>query len=884
MKKSLSALFLSCLFALSACGGGSTPVEPTKPTEPTGPSEPSEPTASSEYYDVTVDGESVKFHYQREDNNYDDWDMWLWQTGGEGAGYEFNGRDTFGATLRVALDTWSDVKTKGLGFIIRKGGSSWAAKDCGGSDLFVDFSVLEKDAQNTYHIYMLSGSSKMYIDEDLTCLAAINSAAFYSETHITAYISTAAVEAKIYEGDQLLDARISLYPVRIEIYFKEDKVINYEEDYTVEVKFDEKTTLRSMVSKARLFDDEHLGALYNYDGDLGALYSKESTTFKVWSPLSKKINLCLYEVGTPKSLGGSDEKVAYEMLKGEKGVFSVTVPGDLEGKYYTYEVTNSRFNGVEVVDPYARSAGVNGLRGMIVDFSKTNPDNWEEVTPHAYDRKELTVYETHVADVTSSSTWTGLEENRKLFKGMYQEGTSYTEGGQTVSTGFDHIKELGVNAVQIIPLFDQANDEINMSFNWGYNPLNYNVVEGGYSSNPFDGYVRIREFKELVQAYNKAGINIIMDVVYNHVNGAQGSNFDVLMPEYYFRYVGGDLSNGSGCGNETASDHHMFRKFMVDSIKFWTEEYKLGGYRFDLMGLHDLDTMEELTAEAKKINENIVIYGEPWTGGTTPLSNGAKQSNGNKFVGYGAFNDIMRDALIKGGLKGAPEVGWITNNTTAVSNEDMNAIVDGIKGITASGPKIEDPDKTVNYVTCHDNYTLYDRFLATRRFTEEDVDALEGMNTLANGIVFTSQGISFMLAGEEFLRSKQGNSNSYNASYEVNELDYSLKIKHPHMMEFYQKMIALKQNVDGLHLDKEGIKDLTVRVNDSKSLIEHEVEDSVNGRTYRIFHVNALGCEEEFDLSGYELYYSSAYGLTKELSDKTTLEPYETLVVYESWK
>ena len=421
----------------------------------------------------------------------------------------------------------------------------------------------------------------------------------------------------------------------VEIYFAGD------------LKCEKPVSIRKLYNAA--FDTK-----YNYDGELGAIYTATSTTFKVWSPVSKSIELRVYDSGTPTSVStslGNDTCTKYNMVKGEKGVFSVTVDGDLEGKYYTYFVTNSSYpNGQEVVDPYAKSAGVNGLRGMIVDFSKTNPEGWDQVNYLTYDRKELAVYETHIAELTCSDTWGGTAANAKLFKGFYETGTKYTNNGVTVKTGFDHIKELGVNAVQIIPFFDQANDEVNMTFNWGYNPLNYNVVEGGYSSNPYDGYVRIRELKELIQAYNQAGITIIMDVVYNHVNGLSGCQFDVLMPYYYFRYnKDGQASNGSGCGNETASDKYMFRKFMIDSTKFWTSEYKLGGYRFDLMGIHDIETMNQLVAANKTINPNIVIYGEPWAGGTIAMPSGftpASQANAGQYVGYGQFNDVLRDAMI----------------------------------------------------------------------------------------------------------------------------------------------------------------------------------------------------------------------------------------------
>ena len=825
---------------------------------------------------------SVSFHYHRNDGDYTNWNLWLWEKNAEGAAYEFNGKDDWGAVATYPLSTWKDPVNNTLGFIVRKG--EWSAKDVE-SDRYVDFKKFEMN-DNVYNIYLRSGDPKIYADTSMTITPEIDSASFYSKKHITVYTSVEPETVVLKEDGKEVDIKLTCYPTRAEIYFKDsEKEIDFAKDYSVEVKFvgfDEKST--APVLKTRLYNDENL-AEYNYDGELGAIYTAEKTTFKVWSPFSSLIELRIYETGTPKSLGGSD--VPYkvvDMAKGEKGVWSAEVSGDLEGKYYTYAVTNSSYSAQEIVDPYARSCGVNGLRGMIVDFSKTNPTGWEDVNYLAYDRKELTVYETHVADVTSSKSWTGTEANRKLFKGMYEAGTTYTEGDVTVKTGFDHIKELGVNAVQIIPIFDQANDEQNMTFNWGYNPLNYNALEGGYSSNPEDGYVRIREFKELVKAYNEAGITIIMDVVYNHVNGAQGSNFDVLFPGYYFRYDGsGQLTNGSGCGNETASNHYMMRKFMVDSVKFWTEEYKLGGFRFDLMGLHDLDTMAEIVREAKTINEHVVIYGEPWTGGTsTGDYSSAKQSNGNKWQGYGAFNDKIRDALIKGGLAADSELGWVSDKENRLSTPDVNCLLSGIRGVTEGDVTIEDPDKAVTYVTCHDNYTLYDRMIATKKFTKDDEEEIKKINVLANSVIFSSQGTAFMLAGEEFLRTKNGSKNSYNLSYQDNELDYALKIKHPDMFENYQKMIAFKQNTDGLHLDKDGIADFKPTMSPEGAVINYNVKDTANSREYLVIHANGLLNTDTFDLSGYELYWSTTEGMNKELTTHTRIGHYETLIVYRT--
>lgn len=884
--KRITALLITSLFLITACNKGG--VKPTPTPTPAPPVTPVEKhTVDLDLPDVTpLDEPSIQFHYWRKDCTYSGWNMWLWEGGKDGGRFDFNAKDEWGVVASYPLSTWQEPLLNQLGFIIRKSTESqeWAGKDTE-ADRFVDFSLYNKDAKDVYHIYIVSGDANLYLDTNYNMRGKLSLCTFSNEKRIAVTANMGIVSVKAFKNDVQFYENNQVGR-RISTGIDLEETVDYSASYTVEVKLENDDVLKSSVSFDNLFGTEGFAKAFHYSGDdLGAVYTANKTTFKVWSPLSNSIILNVYESGTPSSIeGGSDEKVTYEMVKGEKGVFSYEVSGDLAGKYYTYSVTNSSFKGKEIVDPYAKSAGVNGLRGMIVDFSKTNPEGWGEISAHPYEKKSLTIYETHVADVTSSATWTGTEANRKLFKGMYESGTTYTSGNAVVKTGFDHIKELGVNAVQIIPLFDQANDELNMTFNWGYNPLNYNVVEGGYSSNPKDGYVRIKEFKELVKAYHDAGINIIMDVVYNHVNSVDGLCFDVLMPGYYFRYKNGSLTNGSGCGNETASEHYMMRKYIVDSVKFWASEYKLGGFRFDLMGLHDLTTMAEVAAEAKKINPTIAVFGEPWTGGDTPLSpvESAKQSNGNRYEGYGAFNDQMRDALIKGGLNAATDLGWITDKETALPQNDMNKILAGIKGITkAASAEIADPDKTVNYVTCHDNYTLYDRIIATKEFTAENEAEIKKMNVLANSVVFTSQGISFMLAGEEFLRTKQGNSNSYNASYEVNELDYSLKVKHLDMFHSYQKLIALKQSVDGLHLDKDHISEVEPTSNSNNSVIKYSIKDSTNNRQYMIIHANGLAKNQVVDLAGYTLYLSTING-EKALSANTPVEQYETIIAYKS--
>ena len=702
----------------------------------------------------------------------------------------------------------------------------------------------------------------------------------------------------LFEGDKEVVTGTCDYNA-VDISFN-GHALDVDAKYTVKAKIGGKEFTKD-VEASKIFESDAFNNKYAYEGnDLGVTYTKASSTFKVWSPISTKIDLRIYGTGTPASFehGGTDtpEKTV-SMTKGEKGVWTAKVDEDLNGKYYTYVVTNSTYTEKEIVDPYARSAGINGLRGMILDMETTNPKDWDKVTPHQYDRKALTVYESHIADLTSASNWGGTAENSKKFNGFHEANTSYTEGDVTVKTGFDHIKELGVNAVQILPMYDQANDEREGKFNWGYNPLNYNVVEGQYSSDPYDGAVRVKELKELVKDYHDAGINIIMDVVYNHVAGAVESNFDVLYPGYFYRYnFNGSLSNGSGCGNETASEHYMFSKFMQDSVAFWAKEYKLGGFRFDLMGLHDVDTMNKVTARAKTVNPGIVIYGEPWQGGTSTLpdSKSAKQINGNDYQGFGQFNDGLRDALIKGGLNPKTALGWATDIGNVHKNE-IAPLTAGIKGFTLSDGDIQDPDKTVNYAAYHDNYTLHDRVAVNYPEGGRLASFIKPMAMLANAVVFTSQGTSFMLSGDEFLRAKikedgSYDENSYESSYKTNELDWSLKVKNLDHFEHYKKLIALKQNVDGLHLDKTGAAELKVEVlGDKMNAVTYEIKDTVNNKTYKIAHQACFDAKRDgdkyvvsnapaIDFTGYNEIYLDTLDSNLALSSATKLGLGQTII------
>ena len=914
-------LFYLCLLplvlgSLSGCSKGET--QPSENSEQPSSSEPdpepkgSEPLPSDAGFPTTInyyDEPGVQIHYQRTKPGYIEWGLWIWSEGRDGAEYKFNYQDDYGTIAYYPLSLFGNPHS--LGFIVKQlfeyaGDGNWK-KDYD-PDRFLDFDMLEKDEHDVYHVYLVSGKGSIYTNPQKTeTMCGVNICQFNTASIIRIEANNPLSEVKLYKND----AEAEGYTVQDSgstgkvKNVKLSSAANIEDAYTARITFESGPVANKIVSIRKLytsaFEEE-----YKYDGELGAIYTNASTTFKVWSPVSSKILLRIYNKGTPTSVDavdGNDTYDEFQMVKGEKGVFSYEVDGDLQGKYYTYVVFNAyNKDGREIVDPYAKSAGVNGLRGMVVDFSQAEPAGWDSVDYDQTDKKHLTVYETHVADITSSETWTGTETNRKKFAGMWESGTTYTENGKTVKTGFDHIKELGPNAIQIIPFFDQANDEVNVSFNWGYNPLNYNVVEGAYSSNPYDGYVRIRELKQMIKAYKAEGISMIMDVVYNHVNGLSGSNFDVLMPYYYFRYNDstGSPSSGSGCGNDTASERAMFKKFMIDSAVFWTQEYKLDGFRFDLMGLHDVGTMNSLSQAVKAVNPNITIYGEAWNLSTAIDSSYklANQSNANSFLNYGQFNDKGRDALLSGGLSPAYTKGWMNSEENPVQTEYL---VESIKGITHS--VTNDPNKTTNYATCHDNYTLHDRGIAAGIYNETK---LEGANIIANSIVMMSQGISFMLAGEEMLRTKivydnEGNpvvnpdvteqvvykvsENSYASSYKTNEINYSWKVNHPNLFESYKKLLALKQNVGDLGLDQSQIQSSTTfSATSERNGSVLRIKFSDESYDYEAFigaaclYKYAKDSTDPYviNLSGKEIYLDTDYqqGVTNQI----TLNAYETVV------
>ena len=562
--------------------------------------------------------------------------------------------------------------------------------------------------------------------------------------------------------------------------------------------------------------DSSYDAQYAYSGDdLGCTYTKEKTTFKVWSPEASEVVLCRYDKGNGGSLVES-----VKMEKGDKGVWTAVVNGDIVNTYYTYKVT---VNGTtkEAVDIYAKAAGVNGDRAMVVDLDSTDPENWDT----NYQREktllsDIIVWEVHVRDFSIDASSGVSQENRGKYKAFTESTTVNGEG--TTASCVDYLKELGVTHVQILPMYDYASvDETNVStslgsnYNWGYDPENYNVPEGSYSSNPYDGNVRITEMKEMIQALHDAGIKVVMDVVYNHTYDSADSNLNKIMPGYYYK-LNDDLSfnNQSGCGNATRSDSAMYRKYMIDSILYWAEEYNLDGFRFDLMGIHDYETMNQIrSALDKKFGEDtIVMYGEGWTGDGKYDSNSAHKANESQLDdGIGYFNDQIRDAL-KGehsfdGTIGLVQYNYTTGDLLEVGQKWPNNIYGGIMGSVGSTSGewgmwrpfwSKSSNCSLSYVSAHDNLTLWDKLTEKfgKNYSSQDEKMLN-MNKMAGSVVLTSKGGVFMQAGEEFARTKNGDDNSYASSDHVNKIDWNRVNTYSAIQDYYEGMIKIRKAFSG---------------------------------------------------------------------------------------
>lgn len=544
------------------------------------------------------------------------------------------------------------------------------------------------------------------------------------------------------------------------------------------------------------------GQLTNFDAypvyagaDLGLRYRPGQSAFRIWAPTASEVELCLYNEGA-----GGEAIQTISMTKSSSGTWTTTLTGDHKGKFYAFRIKIADQWSQEVPDPYAKAVGVNGKRGMIIDLKTANPGGWEKDKGVPLKKStDAIIYELHVRDASIAEN-SGISHKGK-FLGLTEKGTVNKDG---LSTGLDHIKELGVTHVHILPLYDfYSVDETKPDkpqYNWGYDPLNYNTTEGSYSTNPYDGVSRIREFKEMVQAFHSNGLNIVMDVVYNHTMLTEDSYFNQLVPGYYYRQTPeGKFSNATACGNETASERPMVRKFMLESLKYWVKEYHIDGFRFDLMGVHDIETMNLIAKELRKIKPGILLYGEGWTAGASPLpeSKRAVKKYAYKLDNIAVFSDDIRDG-IKGSVFVNEEKGFASGRPGMEESIKFGVVasakhpqVDYNKVNYSKAPYAINPTSTVSYAECHDNHVLWDK-LAISASNATEAERKE-MHKLALSIVLTSQGISFLHAGTEFLRSKKGNENSFDAGDSINAIDWSLKTKNNDVFEYIKALIKIRK-------------------------------------------------------------------------------------------
>ena len=540
------------------------------------------------------------------------------------------------------------------------------------------------------------------------------------------------------------------------------------------------------------------------------VYSPQKTIFSLWSPAADSVWLRLYSEG----LGGEAQE-AVAMRRGKDGTWTCSVRGDLQGKFYTFQVDDME----ETPGIFAKAVGVNGRRGAVIDLRSTDPEGWaEDVRPAFAGAKDAIVYEMHYRDysihpssgVAHKGKFLALTEEGTKVSPMVRPGdrTSITAGETPASpvgmaTGIEHLKEMGVTHVQILPSYDYGSiDETRLEdnkYNWGYDPVNYNVPEGGYSTNPYDPACRIREMKEMIQALHKAGIRVVMDVVYNHTFDVAHSNFHNTCPGYFYRYnTDGSLGNASGCGNETASERGMMRKFIVESCRYWLTEYHIDGFRFDLMGIHDIETMREVRAMMDGIDPTLLLYGEGWAAGAPllPQEELAMKANILRIEGVGAFCDDMRDALrgpFSDDHKGAflaGEKGHEESIKFGIAGCIEHPEVDMSRVNYSKAAWAAEPTQCISYVSCHDDMMLTDRLKASIPLREGE---LERLDKLAQTAVLTSQGIPFLWNGEEILRDKKGVHNSYCSPDSINAIDWSLKAQHEDVFRYYQGLIALRK-------------------------------------------------------------------------------------------
>ena len=556
------------------------------------------------------------------------------------------------------------------------------------------------------------------------------------------------------------------------------------------------------------------------------LYSSSKTQFSFWSDQAEQMEVLIYDEAV------SDQFSAVSLKKDENNFWKAKVKGNLAGKFYTVRSFQNGEWGQESPGIFAKALSVNGQRAAIIDLQQTNPEGWaKDQRPAMPDPTDIVVYETHLRDFTMSPN-SGVEHKGKFL-------------ALTEEKPLNYLKELGISHIQLLPIFDYGSiDETALDqnrYNWGYDPVNYNVPDGGYATDPYDPACRIREAKQMIQALHKAGIRVVMDVVYNHTYDANGCALGRVVPKYFYRMnEDGSFANGSGCGNETASDHEMYRRFMIESVCYWAREYHIDGFRFDLMGIHDQETMRQIRAALDEIDPSIVTYGEGWAAMAPayPYEELAMKQWTYKMPRVGAFSDDIRNALIGSPFDHDP--GFASGNAACKENV--------MRGLIACPEWSGEPMQHVSYITCHDNYCLRDRIeVSTQNSTEGDRIR---MNKLAQTAVLVSQGMSFLYGGEELYRTKQGIDNSYQSPDSINIIPWENKVKQQNLFNYYREMIAIRRAHKGFRLGcaeavKEHVDFLPV---ENEHLIAYRIKDLEGIDSAKTLIVLLNGGEETLDV------------------------------------
>lgn len=767
-------------------------------------------------------------HYKEQTGNTKNWNLWMWGENANGKSYEFTGEDEFGKYAKIKID--GDYNR--VGFIIRT--NEWE-KD--GGDRWI-----ENIKDGRAEVWILSGDEKVYNSKpssDLTIQkASIDS---FNEITVTTNVPFNSKEQKIeIEGIKIKE---------INPFDKNGGDITNKVKIITEQKIDLKQTYKVKIENlaytnteiGKVIRSEEFDKLFYYSGnDLGNIYSPQHTKFRVWAPTASEAKLVTYKKW--------NDKIGTEinMQQGEKGTWKAEIKGNQKGIFYTYKVKIGD-KWTEAVDPYVRAASVNGDKGVVIDLNETNPKKWKaNKKPEFKNPEDAIIYELHVRDL-SIQPESGIKQKGK-YLGVTEKGTKGPEG---VKTGLDHMKDLGVTHVQFLPIFDYAsvNEETlnEPQYNWGYDPKNFNVPEGSYSTNPYEPTVRITELKQMIQVLHDNDLRVVMDVVYNHMYNAAESNFHKLVPGYYYRYnEDGTFANGTGVGNDTASERKMMRKFMVDSVTYWAKEYNLDGFRFDLMGIHDYETMNEIRKTVNQIDPSIILHGEGWDL-NTPLAAELKanQKNAEKMKGIAHFNDNIRDGL-KGSVFEEKENGFI-NGKENMEDRIKKGITAGIDYDTKSST-YQDPEQVLTYVEAHDNHTLWDKLELTNPGDSEEVR--KQMHKLSSSILLTSQGIPFLHAGQEFMRTKYGDHNSYKSPDSINQMDWLRRAAYNNEVDYMKGLIDLRKKYPAFRMTStEQIKKHISFIDAPKNVVAYSIDGKGNGNKNENFMVAHNANREAVDIT-----------------------------------